>query len=88
MISLLMERLELKVAITRLFEGVGIQFLGDGTMRVVASATVIDDSEQSASTVSRVLNNPTVIAAAAQLRDAVMTLAANLGKPLTLPSGG
>lgn len=70
--------------ITRNLFQIVVTFKQDATPVVSAVAMVTDDSEGTQTGAAKVLNAPSVVSAATTLRDAVMTLAANAGKPVTI----
>ena len=68
--------------ITRTLIQIMVGFADDGTPSVLASAVVQDDSEGTASSTVKPMNNSAVKTAATALRDAVIAVAANAGKPV------
>ena len=71
------------MAITRKLNEINLRFDGAGNPSVTATGIVSDDAENTSTGVARSMNAPAVIAAAEQLRDAVLQVAQNAGKPLT-----
>ena len=72
------------MAITRQLVEVRVNFASDGTPLVRASGIISDDVEGTVTGKDQIMAQAAVVNAAIVLRDAVMTVAANAGKPLTL----
>lgn len=71
------------MTVTRRINDISITFDGMGAPTVIVTGLVIDDVEDTSAGVNRRMIAPAVLTAAAALRDAVLTVAANAGKPLT-----
>lgn len=71
--------------ITREMVSINISFDSAGTPLVTVNAVVSDTDEQTSSGMTKVLKQAAITTQATQLRDAVLTLAQNAGKPLTFP---
>ena len=73
------------MAITRKLHTISVSFTedGSGNVNVVATGIITDTSEGTSGPAARAFAQPAVVAAAQGLRDAVLTVAANAGKPLT-----
>ena len=70
------------MAISRRLHKIEVQFTGNGTPVVRVLAIVTDDEENTSTGASRLIGAPTVINAAAALRDALIEVAAAAGKPI------
>lgn len=71
------------MAITRKLVQISLAYQGSDVATITVTAIVSDDAENTATGVARVLTAPAVVTAANALRDAVVTAAANAGKPVT-----
>lgn len=72
------------MAITRQFTEITIRLAkSTGEPTVTASAFVTDSDEGSASGAQKIMSGPAVLSLAAQLRDQIMQVASNAGKPLS-----
>lgn len=71
------------MAITRKLNEISLTFDATGNPAVVVTGIVTDTDEGTAAGARRDMAQAAVVAAAVQLRDAVLTVAANAGKPLT-----
>jgi len=71
------------MAITRKLVEIQLNFAGSNIPIIQVTALVSDDVEGTATGASRILAQPAVVSAANALRDAVVTVAANAGLPVT-----
>lgn len=71
------------MAITRRLNDIVLTFDSLGNPTVLVTGVITDDVENTSTGAVRNMVAPAVLAAAATLRDAVMTVAANAGKPLS-----
>jgi hypothetical protein len=71
------------MAITRRLDNIIVTFDSQGNPTVVGTGVISDDSEGTQVGKAQAFGQNAVVTAATQLRDAVLTVAQNAGKPLT-----